>query len=130
MDEVYVYHSRANQAAAEAFVAELRTRDDVGVVIGCRADRFNPAQAAGTLVYHDGSSRVVVWAHEQVGVPVELFTEPRLQPERSTEPELTVPSGTHTVERAGSWYKLIGPDGAQVGKSKRSEAEAWAILDD
>ena len=31
------------------------------------------------------------------------------------------------VEQNGVWFKLIGPDG-QVGKSQRSEADAWALL--
>lgn len=34
----------------------------------------------------------------------------------------------HRVEQSGAWYKLYGPDG-QVGKSQRSEADAWALLD-
>lgn len=36
----------------------------------------------------------------------------------------------YRTERSGAWIKLIGPDGQQVGKSVRTEAEAWALLED
>lgn len=35
----------------------------------------------------------------------------------------------YSVEQSGTWYKLIGPDGEQVGKSVRSESEAWRLLE-
>lgn len=35
----------------------------------------------------------------------------------------------YTVEQSGTWYKLIGPDGEQVGKSQRSESAAWRELE-
>lgn len=39
------------------------------------------------------------------------------------------PRGDYRVEKNGTWYSLIGPDGEKVGASKRSEAEAWAQLE-
>jgi hypothetical protein len=39
------------------------------------------------------------------------------------------PSTGFRVVRNGSWHQLIGPDGVQVGKSKRTEADAWTTLD-
>ena len=38
-----------------------------------------------------------------------------------------VPDGYHIEVKAG-WFKLIGPDGEQVGKSRRSAPEAAAEL--
>lgn len=36
----------------------------------------------------------------------------------------------YRVEKNGTWYSLIGPDGEKVGTSQRSEADAWALLED
>lgn len=33
----------------------------------------------------------------------------------------------YRVEKSGQWFRLIGPDGEQVGKSQRREAAAWAL---
>ena len=53
------------------------------------------------------------------------------EPEPAEEPaaEDGDPRAGYEVEQSGTWYKLIGPDGEQVGKSQRSEEDAWALLD-
>lgn len=123
MREVYVYHSRTNYDAADAFVAELRARDDTEVVRPGRSDRWD-GEVLGDAVFHDGSSRALVWAHEAAGVPVELFGESATQVEREPDP-IEVPTGWpdgYYGEQAGSWYGVFTPDGELIGKRQGEDA--------
>lgn len=45
-------------------------------------------------------------------------------------PEAPATGDGYRVEKTGTWYALIGPDGEKVGTSQRSEADAWALLED
>lgn len=135
MQHIYLYHSRTNYEAAEAFTAELRARDDVALVSPARSDRWE-GETLGDVVYHDGSSRALVWAHEEAGVPCKLFGESATQVERAPtevaieapkaeEPDEgeDLPDGYH-IEQSGPWHTVIGPDGEKVGKSHRTEEAA------
>lgn len=130
MREVFVYHSRANYEAADAFVASLRARGDITLVRQCRSDRWE-GDVLGDAVYHDGSSRALVWAHQEAGIRVELFGESATQVEREPDPievdsgesDDDLPDGYH-IEHSGSWHSVIGPDGEKVGKSHRTEDAA------
>lgn len=135
MQHIYLYHSPRNYEAAEALTAELRARDDVGLVSPARSDRWG-GEVLGDVVYHDGSSRALVWAHEKAGIPCKLFGESATQVEKAPEevaievPEAkepedddALPDGYH-IEQSGSWHSVIGPDGEKVGKSHRTEEAA------
>lgn len=43
-------------------------------------------------------------------------------------PEATEPTEPHIVQ-SGTWWKVMGADGHQVGTAKRTEAEAQEALD-
>lgn len=61
----------------------------------------------------------------------EATPAPVAAPEPEPEPVADEPSVEgHTVECERGWYRLLAPDGEQVGKAKRTEAEAWAILEE
>lgn len=141
MREVYVYHSPRNYEAADAFVAELRSRTDVGLVRQGRSDRWG-GEILGDAIFHDGSNRALAWAHEEAGIPVELFGKPLTQTEKpaapievpapAPEPEAATdaeeegwPDG-YTAEQGGSWYTVLAPDGEVVGKAQ-GEAAAQTL---
>lgn len=44
-------------------------------------------------------------------------------------PNVSNPYPVYRVEQSGTWHKLIGPDGVQVGKAQRSEEAAWAEME-
>lgn len=86
---------------------------------------FDPDQIDSTVerVYHDGTDPLIPWAHEQRGIESELIPEVRGETVHGD------PEPDYRVEQNGPWYSLIGPDG-KVGKSQRSEDDAWALLDE
>ena len=59
--------------------------------------------------------------------------EPPADPPTPVDVPATSRFSGYRVDRVGAasmpWYRLIGPDGKKVGKSQRSEAEAWALLE-
>jgi len=119
---IEVFARRTNSPAAAAFVAELRA-DGRSAREG-NAALFDPEQIDrnAVKVYHDGGVAAIPATYEPLGIPCEII--PGLEPE--TEPERKALS----VEKSGTWYKLIGPDGEQIGKSQRSKADAWALAED
>lgn len=137
-----VYAHRRNSPVAVAFVAELRASGMRARELNSRF--FEPGQAApgAVCVYHDGDNPEIPAHYEAQGVECKLIPGvtpergiARSRPEPVLTPDIAEPvdskSGRdgYTVEQSGTWHKLIGPDGEQIGKSKRSEAEAWALLE-
>jgi hypothetical protein len=120
---IEVYARRANTKAAQALVRQLQA-DGRNAREGNSA-WFDPAQIDRSVVhvYHDGSDARIPAAYEPLGIPCELI--PAFAPETAPLESAT----GHRVEQSGTWYKLIDPDGEQVGKSQRSEADAWALLE-
>jgi hypothetical protein len=47
---------------------------------------------------------------------------------QADEPTEPAPDRSYEVVQDGGYYRLIGPDGA-IGKGKRTEEEAWALLE-
>ncbi|MGK7311446.1 MAG: translation initiation factor IF-2 [Candidatus Longimicrobiales bacterium M2_2A_002] len=66
---------------------------------------------------------------EEVAVEAEAEEVEAVEEAEEAEEAALRPAG-YSVEQSGSWYKLIGPDGEQVGKSQRSEDAAWALLEE
>lgn len=65
-----------------------------------------------------------------VAEPTVPAPEPPPEPSHTSEAEGGDPTayvGYH-VKQSGTWYKLIGPDGEQVGKASRDEAEVRAQI--
>lgn len=131
---IEVYAHRSNSPAAAAFVEKLRD--------GGRPARegnsrwFDPEQADLDVVkvYHDGSAADIPWFYEEHGISCEII--PTVEPETAHRAPVAAPEddtdtrdGHHVVNK-GTWYSLIGPDGEKVGKSQRSEEEAWALMDE
>ena len=90
---------------------------------------FDPADMdgrAGDRVLCTDSAQVVVAAYAAIGVEVEVLA-PDMDPAAPEAPNAshTLPKG-YEVKQTGPWYKLIGPDGQQVGKACRSAEEAAA----
>lgn len=137
MIEVYAF--RANTEAAAALVAKLRAEGRNAREQNSQYFDHAQVDKGAVKVYHDGGTLVIPHAYGKLGVECELIpglsvergaetaTEPVLAPE-VVEPadEAPAPTGGFRVEQAGTWYSLIGPDGEKVGKSQRSEEEAWA----
>ncbi len=103
--------------------AKFRAEDDVE-----RADRV--------IVLDDLPA--VAGAYRARGVDVEERAAPVLPaaPNDVPAPREVIHEGAeqgapkmYRVEQSGQWHKLIGPDGEQVGRSQRTEALAWALLD-
>lgn len=38
------------------------------------------------------------------------------------------PRAGYHVEQKGTWFRLVGPDGAAIGKAQRSEEDAWRLV--
>lgn len=133
MIEVFAY--RRNSPTAAAFVERLRASGQPAREGNSQFFQREGADLSVEKVYHDGGTLVIPDFYEGRGIPCELI--PGFEPERGQEieagpvltdvydvPEHSPDPGFH-VEQNGAWYKLIGPDGEQVGKAQRSEAAAW-----
>lgn len=134
----WVYHSQRRTAEAAEFVERLRASGDFGVVTPANTRYYEGEVHAGDTVFHDGSSRRLVWAHDEAGVPVQLWTEPDLNQEAprasvSPEPAQPTPAPDQSAEAAeqvrqnGTWFTAYR-GGEKVGPSQRSEEDAWALL--
>lgn len=123
MRKVWIYAGRRNTERADALADEMRAAGD-HVLRGFTKHYHGERHADAALILHDGSNPLVGAIHEGV-TDVERFDAP----EAPVKPAPQDPAGDeYEVVQAGSWFKLMGPDG-QVGKSQRSEAAAWALLD-
>lgn len=120
---IEVFARRPNEAEATEFVDRLLAESKVARLGNSRYFRAHELHRDVTHVYHDGEVALIPWACEERGIPCSII--PGFEGE--TRHEAYQPTADHHVVKAGSWYKLMGPDG-QVGKSTRSEAEAWAQL--
>lgn len=130
---VFVHRSHADEAIA--LVEELREAGDVAFYRDTH--RFSGDTERADRVITDNAA--VAEAFAAKGIPSEPFSAaPEPTPEPDPEPEPApadeggdpVSDGEYEVEQSGTWYKLIDPDGEQVGKSVRSEEDAWALLED
>ena len=75
----------------------------------------------------DPDAPEIVMAYREAGITAETWDGDVVA---EPEPEgAKLPAGYEVVQ-SGSWYKLIGPDGEQVGNAKRSEDEAAAQMGD
>lgn len=123
MIEVFARRTNTRQAAAlvERLRAEGRHAREGN------ADLFDAEQIdrSVVMVYHDGEVSRIPAAYAPLDIPCELI--PGLEPETAPEPE--EPTGMRVV-KSGPWHKLLGPDGEQIGKAQRSEADAWALAEE
>lgn len=115
---IAVYFKPRNRDRAESVIRRLR--DEGHQVRAANAEYFESDQLEPVdVVYHDGTEPLVPEAYGPRGIDCESFA-----PRRPTSPG---PGSGYHVERSGSWYKLIGPAGEQIGKSQRTEDDAWAL---
>lgn len=114
----WIFAGRPQTAAADRLADELRAE---GHFVVCASTRFYRGERYpdADVILHDGSDARLEAVHPDK--EVRRFDSPA-----PAKPE---PLGEYHVTKAGAWYKLVGPDGEQVGKSQRSEADAWALLD-
>lgn len=105
---LYCHQSEVGEAEEWA-----RAQDGRVLVRSARYHRGEIEQCV--LVYLTPRAAHVGPSYERYGVPVE-------------EVRVTEPEGGYEVVQSGTWYKLMGPDGQQVGKSQRSESDAWQEL--
>lgn len=121
---IEVFARRRNSPLAAGFVARLRAEGKTAREGNARY--FEPLQLdpKTELVYHDGEAGAIPVRCAELGIPCELI--PGAAPETAAPTE-TPPVGEYRVDQRGQWFSLIGPDGEKVGKSQRSEAEAWAL---
>lgn len=130
-----VYASKKNQAAAIAYVAELREAGQKAVYVSTRhfAGEFLPAER----VFVDDTDGPVAALYHSQGVDVEPIPtvkvkDPAKPGDYVVKNEADVTPADEPfeegwrVEQNGQWFTLYGPDGEKVGKAARSEAEAWA----
>lgn len=130
----WVYHSQRRTTEAAAFIERLRASNEYGAVRPANARYYRGEVHRGDAVFHDGSNRRLVWAHQEAGVEVRLWTEPDLNQEASPtsipavpEDVIAGPQPTVEIRQNGTWYTAYR-DGEKVGIAKRSEDEAWALL--
>lgn len=111
---VYSAQSRAHEA--QEFAAQLRESEEIGV-LQCNARYYHgEVHNEAEVVYHDGSEPRIPEVCGEHGIRCERWDDGVV--------------GGYEVRQNGTWYKLFGPDGEQVGKSQRSEEDAWALLDE
>lgn len=117
---IEVFARRANSEVAGHLVRKLRAEGRAARENNPRYFEPDQIDSQTVLVYHDGTDPLVPWAYQQCGIECELI--PGLGESRHGATD------SYHLEKSGQWFKLIGPDG-QVGKSKRTEADAWAQLE-
>lgn len=141
--DAWVYHTAGRQAEADALIDRLRASGDHAAVIPANSRYYRGEIHRGCVVYHDGSRRDLVWAHEREGVELRQFAGTPMEeghallpplPPAPTQPttESTAVSPTQTevgdrVEQSGQWFTAYR-NGQKLGKAQRSEDEAWALL--
>ena len=133
---IEVWANRRNSPMAAELVAQLASEGHLARE--ANVEYFDPDQQDTGVdrAYHDGTDPRVPAFYADHGVPCELM--PGIGGDaRHTADSLAravqgpgETSGQHYIEKSGTWYKLIGPDGEQIGKSQRSEDDAWALLED
>ena len=129
----------AEEAAEEAVVAEAEEEQPEGYTVERSGSWYKLFGPDGEQIGKSQRSEEDAWAlleELEVEAPDEEEVEPEAEAapeaegaEEAPESEAARPAGYY-VERSGSWYKLFGPDDEQVGKSQRSEEDAWALLED
>lgn len=128
-----IYCRPTNYEAALALAAEARG----AVRNGAKFRAQDDVERADRVIVLDDLPAVAE-AYRARGVEVEERAAPVLPaaPNDIPAPGEVIHEGaeqgapqTYRVERSGQWHKLIGPDGEQVGRSQRTEALAWALLD-
>lgn len=138
---VYVHRSRA--AEALALVARLHGNGNIALYRDTRGFEGD-IEKCDVVVTDDPN---VANAHEAVGIRVKPFAVsavkvPRDLPKPVTDerPDDAAPgvqvdargtdpvAGDYRVDKRGTWFSLIGPDGQKVGQSQRSEADALALI--
>lgn len=135
--DAWVYHTAGRQAEADKLVAELRAGPDFGGVQQANSRYYRGEIHKGCVVYHDGSRRDLVWAHEREGVELRQFAGQPMDVESREPAPPTSPTmeasprdpekGRDRVEQSGQWFTAYRDD-QKVGKAQRSEDEAWALL--
>lgn len=133
--DAWVYHRASRHAEADALVAKLRASGEYSAVIPANTRYYKGETHPGSVVYHDGSRRDLVWANERAGVDVRLIgqEEQEVQEGATPEPNPVAPEpavrGPHEeVVQRGQWFTAYR-DGEKVGAAKRSEEAAWALLE-
>lgn len=130
-----LYCARSELAECEA-IAERLTTDDQRVVIRVtrhyegEVERFFLNQPVTKVLITD-SAAMVEEPYLEAGIPVEVLTDmppilenlPKFEGEGEDDGE-SLPPG-YRVTKTGSWWKAFSPGGDQIGKSKRTEKEAW-----
>lgn len=125
---IEVWAIRTNSPAAAALVNRLHAE-------GRHARENNSAwwdpkqiDREAVHVYHDNAVPAIPDVYEAHGIPCELIPglEPETQPTRPHKDRSQ--TGGYRVGENGTWFTLYGPDGEKIGKSQRSEAEAWALM--
>lgn len=138
---VYVHRSRA--AEALALVARLHGNGNTALYRDTRG--FSGDIEKCDRVITDDPR--VANAHEAVGIEAVPFTSAPVEVPRdiprpvvAERPDDAAPgvqvdaqgagpiAGDYHVEKRGTWFSLIGPDGQKVGQSQRSEADALALI--
>lgn len=145
--DAWVYHTAGRRLEADALVAELRASRQFEFVRPANSRYYKGEIHKGDVVYHDGSRRDLVWAHEREGVDVRQFTgqemdvesraptvpavppilEPKVERREATPEAAGVPAEGDAVVQSGMWFTAYR-NGQKVGKAQRSEDEAWALL--
>lgn len=152
----WVYHTARRAAEADALVAKLRASREFALVIPANTRYYQGEIHKGCVVFHDGSRRDLVWAHEREGVELRQFTGATMDVETGPGHEVLaqvigvpqpLPEGKVTdppepigppppvdpeqqgewVEKNGMWFTAYR-NGQKIGTAKRSEDEAWAFL--
>lgn len=133
---IEVWSNRQHAEEAARFVASIEA--DGGAARQNDTQYFDREQADATVdkAFHDGTDFRVVAFYRGEDIPCEIIPG-LVAPGRHTveshavaEAGLQLPRADYRVEYSHGWHRLIGPDGEQVGKAKRSEDAAWSILDE
>lgn len=125
------------RAAREPDARLLNVKGWVGRVEVPAARVIVDRAAANVAAAYEADGAVVEWLQEAPkAVPQAAAPPPEarvIMPDQGGVGSAaldTLPDGTYTVSANGSWFTLYDPDGNKVGSSQRTEAEAWAQLDD
>jgi len=127
---IWFHQHRLNEAIA------LRDQTPGAMLRNIRGWEGRVEESAARVIVESDATEIAA-AYERDGAEVEYIGDPPTADEPAPGPEEGVaepegeglPDGYH-VEQSGSWYKLIGPDGEQVGNAKRSRDEAVAQVGD
>lgn len=125
--QTLVFYWPRHRERAEACAAALR-RDGVPARLRSMKGWLGMVEEPAARVICDDAD--VARAYAEAGSEVDMLfgeaPETEAQDEASDEggdPQL--PDGYELVQ-SGSWHKVVGPDGQQVGNAKRSPEEAMA----